>query len=335
MRVRSIAATVAALLAAFAVAAPSAGAAPCGKVVVNHDEWTLSNTGFSYAGHANASRFATNVARWFAGGATGDFLAYSANGGLTQIDLETAMTDAGHGWTVQRTGPLTADQLARHDGVFLGGAPADADRAVLAEYVRAGGGVYLMGGTAQVGDRTAPAEAAYWNPFLAEFNLRLAPAYNDVVGTLAIDARHPIFAGVERLFHNMGQDVSEIAPSDRRTDVLVSSGPHGLYGVFDACGADGDDDGVVDDDDNCPAAANPDQADLDGDRAGDACDPDDDGDGVPDAGDACAAEPGVAPGGCPLPDDKDDCRDGGWRDYGDAFRNQGGCISFVVRAVPL
>jgi hypothetical protein len=50
---------------------------------------------------------------------------------------------------------------------------------------------------------------------------------------------------------------------------------------------DQDGDGVEDEDDNCPALANPDQANLDGDAMGDACDPDDDNDGAPDASDNC------------------------------------------------
>jgi hypothetical protein len=50
---------------------------------------------------------------------------------------------------------------------------------------------------------------------------------------------------------------------------------------------DGDRDFVSDETDNCPSAANPDQADLDGDGAGDACDVDDDGDSYADTGDNC------------------------------------------------
>ncbi len=42
-----------------------------------------------------------------------------------------------------------------------------------------------------------------------------------------------------------------------------------------AGGADGDGDGVIDCDDNCPVTPNPDQSDIDGDGLGDVCDPND------------------------------------------------------------
>jgi hypothetical protein len=77
-------------------------------------------------------------------------------------------------------------------------------------------------------------------------------------------------------------------------------------------GFDRDGDGIVDPGDNCPDAANPDQADRDGDHRGDVCDPfpddaddlaaclamirpvlDDDADGIPDTLDRC---PGTPPG---------------------------------------
>ncbi|MEZ6020973.1 MAG: kelch repeat-containing protein [Planctomycetota bacterium] len=43
-------------------------------------------------------------------------------------------------------------------------------------------------------------------------------------------------------------------------------------GIYDATEPDTDGDGIIDDCDNCPSVANPDQADGDGDGAGDACD---------------------------------------------------------------
>lgn len=62
---------------------------------------------------------------------------------------------------------------------------------------------------------------------------------------------------------------------------------------------DGDGDGVPDALDNCPAVANADQSDFDGDGAGDACDVDDDNDGVIDAQDVCPLLPGTV-NGCPV-----------------------------------
>jgi hypothetical protein len=50
---------------------------------------------------------------------------------------------------------------------------------------------------------------------------------------------------------------------------------------------DVDRDGVIDERDNCPGVANPDQSNMDRDSQGDACDGDADGDGVPNADDKC------------------------------------------------
>lgn len=58
-------------------------------------------------------------------------------------------------------------------------------------------------------------------------------------------------------------------------------------GMGDACDTDDDEDGVADLNDNCPFVANPDQMNLDGDNFGDACDNDDDGDTVFNINDNC------------------------------------------------
>jgi hypothetical protein len=70
---------------------------------------------------------------------------------------------------------------------------------------------------------------------------------------------------------------------------------------------DADADGTPDGEDNCPNAANLDQADADADGDGDACDPQ------------------TGP-----PVDKDQCKDGGWVrfDFPRWFKNQGDCIQF-------
>lgn len=58
-------------------------------------------------------------------------------------------------------------------------------------------------------------------------------------------------------------------------------------GLGDACDDDSDDDGQPDVDDNCPQFPNPEQHDLDMDGIGDPCDDDTDGDGVIDVEDNC------------------------------------------------
>lgn len=212
------------------------GAVPPGKIVVNHDEWTLGDPGFAVA---DAHEFALSLASWFAGGSTGSFLVYSddqffdpaQNGAM----LQAAMLAAGHAWVMSPAVPVTVEELLAHDAVFLAGpfpTPASAPPPdLLIDYVEAGGNVYLAGGTADFPG--APAEAAAWDPFLNHFNLDFGPVWG-VEGVFPVTSSHPIFAGVSALYYVNGNPVSELDPSDPRTDVLETYGSHGLIAVFDA-----------------------------------------------------------------------------------------------------
>ena len=205
--------------------------AEAGKIVLTNDEWTLSNSGFF--GPNDPGIFATNVTSWFAGGSPGDFLAYSANFGLTESSLASAMTSVvGQTWTVSTAATFNLATLLTYDGIFLAGPAAGIDTGVLSAYVNAGGNVYLAGGT---GSFPSPAdEAAYWNPFLSDFGLGFGSPYNGIEGSIGIISSHPIFAGVDSLYQNNGNDALDIDVLDARGVVLVSSGGHALYAVFES-----------------------------------------------------------------------------------------------------
>lgn len=198
-----------------------------GKIVVNNDEWTLSDAGYTNA--PDADRFARNVASWFTGGGSGNFLAYSNNFGLTGSALANTMTNAGHTWTVSVANPLNLAQMQNYDAVFLGGYYTNISIPDLIQYVQNGGNVYLMGGTGIGG---AIFEANFWNPFLNAFGLDFAPQYNGIAGNIPINSPHPIFAGVSQLFQNNGNSVADLQPLNPDNEVLVSLGNDGLYAVY-------------------------------------------------------------------------------------------------------
>lgn len=119
----------------------------------------------------------------------------------------------------------------------------------------------------------------------------MAPAHRMLLPLVAVAAAcAPI-----RVF----EDPTKVPPERTDTDVSVvvdDTSPPFVprdTGLAD----DQDQDGVVDDDDNCVREPNPDQADLDGDLLGDACDEDRDGDTIPNHRDLFADDgdqPGVA-----------------------------------------
>ncbi|MGC9315964.1 MAG: lamin tail domain-containing protein [bacterium] len=197
------------------------------KIVVSNDEWTLSNRGFEQA--PDTAKFATNIAQWFAGGKPGKFHAYSSNFGLTQSSLANALKQAGHQWTVGTDIKFDLPTLLEYDGIFLGGDAADNN--VLIEYVKAGGCVYLAGGTGWGG---SVAEANRWKAFLNAFGLKFAPTYNGVSGNQATNSEHPIFVGVSSLYTVNGNSIIDIDAESDTNQVLVSHSSGGLYAVFDS-----------------------------------------------------------------------------------------------------
>jgi Thrombospondin type 3 repeat len=107
---------------------------------------------------------------------------------------------------------------------------------------------------------------------------------------------------------------------------------------------DSDGDGTNDSVDNCPAAANADQANNDGDSAGDVCDSDDDNDTVVDTTDNCPTVAnasqtdrdgdgvGTACDTSELPSTVGQCKKDGWRNWYEGsrrFKNQGDCESYL------
>lgn len=203
-----------------------------GRIVVNNDEWTLRDAGFVAPNDPDV--FALNVANWFAGG-LGNFRSWTTNSALGGTSLNATLTGAGHTWTHSIGGTFDLPTLMAYDGVFLARYASDLPSAtvapVLTAYVNAGGNVYIAAGTGIGG---ATGEADYWNAFLNNFGLGLVGgAYNGVVGNIAISSPHPIFAGVDHLYQNNGNDVVDLDGADPKNQVLVSQGGHGLYAVYD------------------------------------------------------------------------------------------------------
>jgi hypothetical protein len=217
------------LILTIALSAVS-GSALAGRIVVNHDEWTVSNSGYANAGAANVDRFAKNLAAFLAGGGTGAILIASSNFGLTDA-LHLGSLGA---WTVTVNSAATLDAatLSGFDAVYLAGAasyPTAPEVTALINYVNGGGGVYIAAGT---GDLGAVGEAGAWSSFLGPFGLQLDTVYNGIGGTIASTGAsyaHPIFAGVAQLFYSNGQTVFDTLPLDPAQELY---GP-GYFGIYD------------------------------------------------------------------------------------------------------
>ncbi|WP_324725975.1 Ig-like domain-containing protein [Actomonas aquatica] len=213
--------TVDAGLDATAAVGTSTEISPYGNIILNHDEWTLTEEGFAASPYAGL--FAQNMAHWFTGGRPGRFLAYtdtvpgSVDFAYTGDSLKAALEADGHEWVVSSEIPFTLETLLEFDAVFL--AANDVDNAILIQYVEGGGSVYISAGTKWCGC-DAHVEASWYNDFLEYFGLAYSFPYNGVSGTLAVNSDHPIFEGIETLFYQNGNPVIVIDPDDPLTSVV-------------------------------------------------------------------------------------------------------------------
>jgi hypothetical protein len=212
MRIRALAATTAlAVVLSGGVAAESDAA----TIFVNHDEWTLSNFGFSSA--ADTGKFVSNLVAEMGP----KIHAYSTNTTAFNSSLATAMSNAGATYTSGAGFAFTLENISGYDALFLGGTYLSlGELGVLSNYVAGGGNVYIAGGTGSGGAAT---EAAAWNSFLEPFGVQMAPTYNGIGGTLPVSG-DSLFDGVSALYQNNGNSLS--GPS------VFCCGELGLYAVY-------------------------------------------------------------------------------------------------------
>lgn len=204
-----------AFLAALGAAALSVPAG-ASTIVVNHDEWTLSDTGFAQA--ADTTAFVENLVGEFGT----SIHAYSDNFGFTQPSLASAMASAGASYSYGTSGfAFTLTNLSGYDAIFLGGTYlTGAQLAVLSDYVADGGNVYIAGGTGVSG---AMAEANAWNSFLAPFGVQMDASYDGIQGVLAVSG-DSLFDSVAGLYQNNGNGLSGSS--------VVCCGNEGLFAVY-------------------------------------------------------------------------------------------------------
>ncbi len=194
-----------------------------GRVILANDDFTLSDGGFSNA--PTTTNFALNIANWFTGNQSGNFLVRSNYFAVTDGTLASTMTGAGHTWTINSTAPDAAlADLLPYDAVFLAQTPTNV--ATLSAYVQAGGCVYLAGGTFN--------DATNWDTFANPLGLDFG-GLDNYIGPVPISSSHPLFQGVTSLFQASGNDVTDLAPSDPSNQVLATYNGFGLFGIHDDC----------------------------------------------------------------------------------------------------
>jgi len=201
-----------------------AQAATAGLVILDNDEWALTETGFALA--PSTTTYAQNLASTMnRNGGPCNLLVHSDNFGLTGSALNAALIGAGCTVTYSLS-PFSSASLSPYDGVLLAGDQTGYDANILASYVNAGGSVYIAGGTASIMN-----EDSAWDSFTHQFGLDFGPSYNGIQGVIPISSSDPLFAGVTELYYNNGNSVS-LFGGNPEAQILASLGDQGLFGTY-------------------------------------------------------------------------------------------------------
>ena len=203
-----------------------------GRVILNNDEWTFTDYGFSVAAPSTTT-FAKNLASYMNidGGAC-NLLVYSNNFGLTGSSLNAALTIGAGCSVTYSTGAFDLPTLSGFDGVLLAGAQFGYNAATLTSYVTSGHSAYIAGGTG-----LGPIEGTAWDSFTDAFGLDFGPSYNGIKGILPVTGSNPLLAGVSQLYFNNGNTVS-LFGSDPEAEIIavrngVGAPAPGLIGIYD------------------------------------------------------------------------------------------------------
>lgn len=217
---------------------PRVDGAPTGRIVVNNDEWVITDTGFAQSPFAGA--FARNLADFLTGGKPGArFFAYtntvpdSVHFAYTGTSLAQVMAQAGHTFVKSPVFPATVAEMLQYDAIFLSANLVN--NQLLIDYVEAGGSIYLSAGTKWCGCQ-AEVEAGWWNAFLNHFGLNYTFPYNGVTGTLPISSEHPLLAGIDSLYFGNGNSITLLTDQNGDTEpyaqIVHKRGAHGLLAVY-------------------------------------------------------------------------------------------------------
>jgi hypothetical protein len=198
-----------------------------GKLLVLHDEYMLSDTGFQKA--PDTEIFVKNMAKYLTNNTGGVFLDHSTyymtNPDVVGTALEKVLSSPPYSYIRDNNVSLDPNNFRAHAAIIIGG--FDINGPLLIDYVKSGGSVCLIAGTGYDG---SGAESAQWSQLLSTFGLQLEPAYNDITGVVPVTRPdHPLFAGVKGLFQYWGQTVRLLPNS--KASIIMESNSHGLIGL--------------------------------------------------------------------------------------------------------